>query len=74
MDNGFMSFDHYRIPRTMMLSRFVNIEKDGSFELKGDPRMVYQIMVQTRMMIIVGAAVTLWRGLTIATRYAVCRR
>lgn len=45
MDNGYISFDHYRIPRTMMLSRFVNIEKDGSFEMKGDPRMIYQIMV-----------------------------
>ena len=41
MDNGYISFDHYRIPRTMLLSRFVNIERDCSFEMKGDPRMVY---------------------------------
>lgn len=36
--------------------------------------MMYQIMVQTRIAIIVNAAVTLHRGAQIATRYAVCRR
>jgi len=31
-------------------------------------------MVQTRLAIITGSSITLWRALTIAVRYAVCRR
>jgi acyl-CoA oxidase len=45
IDNGFLSFNNVRIPRTNLLSRFVEVEKDGSFSLKGDPRVLYQIMV-----------------------------
>lgn len=45
MDNCYLSFNQVRIPRTDMFSRFVEIDKEGNFNLKGDPRMVYQIMV-----------------------------
>ena len=45
MDNGFLSFSNFRIPRTNLLSRFVNIDMEGNLELKGDPKMLYQIMV-----------------------------
>lgn len=41
MDNGYLSFDNVKIPRTNLLSRFVEIDKEGSFTLKGDSRMVY---------------------------------
>jgi len=41
MDNGYLSFDKVRIPRTNLLSRFVEIDKEGNFSLNGDPRMVY---------------------------------
>ena len=29
VDNGYLSFDHYRIPRENILSRFISVEKDG---------------------------------------------
>ena len=45
MDNGYCKFDHYRISRDMLLSRFVNVDKDGAFEMRGDPRLMYQIML-----------------------------
>jgi acyl-CoA oxidase len=57
-----------------MLSRFAEINKEGDMERKGDPRVLYNIMVMTRMAIIGGAAMFIRRALTIATRYAVCRR
>ena len=41
MDNGFLSFDKVRIPRTDMLTRFVEITKDGDLDVKADPRMLY---------------------------------
>jgi len=55
MDNGYLLFDKVRIPRTNLLSRFVDVDKEGNFSLKGDPRMVYMIMVQTRLLVIFGS-------------------
>lgn len=74
MDNAYVSFNKVRIPRTDMFSRFAEVDKEGNFSLNGDPRMVYQIMVQTRLLIIFGANYMLLHSCRIATRYAVCRR
>merc|ERR1711998_444788 len=51
VDNGYVAFDHYRVPKISMLNRYTNVSKEGEFELLGDPRMMFQIMTQTRMMI-----------------------
>ena len=74
MDNGYLSFKDVRIPRTNLLSRFVEVDKEGAFSLNGDPRMVYQIMVQTRLLVIYGSKYVLFTAARMATRYAVCRR
>jgi len=74
VDNGYLAFDKYRVPRISLLSRFVSVSKDGEFELLGDPRLLYQIMVMTRTRILFGASFALQRATVIATRYAVCRR
>lgn len=37
-DNGFMLFRNVRIPRTNMLKRFAEVDKDGKLILKGDMR------------------------------------
>lgn len=74
VDNGWMRFSHYRIPRTNLLRRFAEIDKEGNLDLKGDPRTVYQIMVQTRQLIIYGTSNLIFTGLVMATRYAACRR
>ena len=44
-DNGWLIFDHVRVPRTNMLSRFAYIDKDGSLEIRGNPKAIYQTMV-----------------------------
>lgn len=74
VDNGYLSFNQYRVPRLSLLNRFVNVSREGEFELLGDPRLLYQIMASTRTMIVLGAASVLHRACTIATRYAACRR
>lgn len=74
VDNGWLAFDHYRVPRKMLLSRFAHINKDGDFEMRGDPRLIYKIMVNTRILIIGGCSLFHGRALLVATRYAVCRR
>ena len=52
IDNGFLGFNKHRIPRESLLSRFVNVSKEGKFSLKGDPRITFQIMTKTRLNII----------------------
>lgn len=41
VDNGYLEFDHYRVPRGALLNRFVSLSKEGEFELLGDPRAIY---------------------------------
>jgi len=74
VDNGYLSFDSYRIPRKALLSRFMSITKTGDFKMKANPKVIYQIMVQTRLMIMYGSALNLFRSSLVATRYAVTRR
>ena len=74
MDNGYLRFNQVRIPRTNLLCRFAGVTADGEFEMRGDPRLLYRIMVNTRMLLIFGSGFFMYKALTIATRYAVCRR
>ena len=73
-DNGYLLFDQVKVPRSAHLSRFTEITKEGEFELKSDPRLLYQIMSLTRLAIIKGCAFNIFRSGLVATRYAVCRR
>lgn len=74
VDNGYVSFDQVRIPRKNLLARFMSITKTGDFKMKANPKIIYQVMVQTRLMIMFGCAINLLRAGTIAVRYAACRR
>jgi len=74
VDNGWLSFDHVRVPRTNLMSRFSEVTKDGELKIKGDLRILYGVMVQTRLSIIDNCNQDYWRSLVIATRYAACRR
>jgi acyl-CoA oxidase len=47
-DNGWLILDSYRIPRFNMLCRLAYIDKDGSFELRGNPKALYSTMVEIR--------------------------
>ena len=47
-DNGFLMFDQVRIPRTNMLARFSYIDKEGTFEIRGNPKALYLTMVEIR--------------------------
>ena len=73
-DNGWGIFNQVRIPRTNMLSRFSEVDKEGNFQVTGDLRVLYSIMVNIRSSIIYAAGKELIRGLKIAVRYSVCRR
>ncbi len=51
-DNGFMRFKNVKIPRFNMFSRICQVERDGTFTVNGDPRLVYQVMMFVRQSLI----------------------
>ena len=74
IDNGYLSFNQVRISRSSMLSRFVKIKKTGDMEMKAHPKLLYMVMVMTRLHIINGGVINIFRACLVATRYAICRR
>ena len=74
VDNGYLLFTQYKVPRSALLARFTEITKEGEFELKSDPRLLYSIMSTTRLAIIMGCAFNIIRASAVAVRYGVCRR
>eukprot|EP00347_Sterkiella_histriomuscorum_P006528 403352422 len=73
-DNGFQIFKNVRIPRANLLRRFAEVDREGNFTTKGDQRILYSIMLTTRVQIINYSAFSLGQALLIATRYSVVRR
>ena len=76
MDNGYASFDHVRIPRANMPSRFVRVSREGHFSRnpEANPRIGYVTMLGVRALLIGSAGETLGHACTIAVRYSAVRR
>jgi acyl-CoA oxidase len=75
MDNGYMLFDHFRIPRSAMLSRYAEVsDETGAFVSTGHPAVVYGSLTFVRGQIIMHARLVLARAVTIAVRYCSIRR
>lgn len=72
-DNGYLGFEHVRIPRENMLMRYANLTKEGVFSKQGNQKILYSIMVATRLFILYGCGWNLTMGLTIAIRYGIVR-
>jgi len=73
-DNGWMTFDHVRIPRSQMLQRFMKVDADGAVSIQGDLRLLYSVMLKVRDLIVYGSKMTVLRYSLIAIRYSIVRR
>ncbi|KAF9421515.1 acyl-coenzyme A oxidase [Podila epigama] len=74
IDNGFVRFDNYPIPRENMLMRFAKVTRDGQYIKPPHSKLAYGSMVLLRSHMVRGASMTLARAVTIATRYTTIRR
>ncbi|KAH3964189.1 hypothetical protein HBI26_174300 [Parastagonospora nodorum] len=75
MDNGYMLFNHFRVPRSAMLSRYAEVaDETGAFVSMGHPAVVYGSLTYVRGQIIMHARLVLARAVTIAVRYCSIRR
>ncbi|OCL13700.1 acyl-CoA oxidase [Glonium stellatum] len=75
MDNGYMLFDHFRVPHSAMLSRYVQLNAEtGALTKQGHPALVYGSLTYVRTNIIMHARLILARAVTVAVRYTAIRR
>lgn len=75
MDNGYMLFDHHRVPKSAMLSRYAEVSDEvGTFIRRGHPAVVYGSLTFVRGQIIMHARLVLARAVTVAVRYCSVRR
>ena len=74
VDNGYMRFNQYRIPLFNILSKYVQVDENGNYSKPPHDKLSYGTMVFVRAMIIVGAASTLAKAVTIAVRYSAVRK
>ena len=78
VDNGWIRFDHVRVPRDMLLDRFGSVRADGSYSstIDNPNRRFFSMLgalVRGRICIGGGAAIAARVALSIATRYGVRR-
>ncbi|XP_068119871.1 peroxisomal acyl-coenzyme A oxidase 1 isoform X1 [Hyperolius riggenbachi] len=73
IDNGFLSFNKFRIPRENMLMKFAKVEPDGTYVKPLSDKLTYGTMVFIRSMIVGDSARSLARACTIAIRYSAVR-
>ena len=73
-DNGWMTFDNVRVPRSHLLQRFIAVDREGSVSIEGDIRALYTTMMIIRYVLLYMSKATLAQALQIAIRYSVVRR
>ncbi|KAF9583301.1 hypothetical protein BGW38_009793 [Lunasporangiospora selenospora] len=74
IDNGYVRFNRYPIPRENMLMRFAKVTRDGKYIKPPHSKLSYGSMVLLRSQMVHGAGMILARATTIATRYTTVRR
>ncbi|RUS16031.1 hypothetical protein BC937DRAFT_91678 [Endogone sp. FLAS-F59071] len=75
VDNGFIMFDHMRIPRFNMLARFASVlPGTGEYSSPPNAKLSYGTMVFVRANIVMGVRFALARAATVAIRYSAVRQ
>ena len=74
VDNGFLRFDHVRVPRRAMLMRHARVDEDGTYHPPPVAKAAYGTMVFVRSDIVMNAALYMKKAVTIAMRYNLVRR
>jgi acyl-CoA oxidase len=74
VDNGFLRFDHVRVPRRAMLMKHSKVDPDGTYHPPPVAKASYGTMVFVRSDIVMNAALYMKKAVTIAIRYNLVRR
>lgn len=74
IDNGWIQFTQVRVPKDYMLSRWAQIDEEGSFEPSPKLALSYATLVTERIAFLAAFINTIGQVSTIATRYSCVRR
>ncbi|KAF8872784.1 acyl-CoA dehydrogenase/oxidase C-terminal [Mucidula mucida] len=74
VDNGYARFDHVRIPKDNMLSKFAGVTPEGKYVRPPHAKMNYGGMLYIRAGMVIHAGSIIARAITIAIRYTTVRR
>ncbi|GAA5987487.1 hypothetical protein JCM5350_003098 [Sporobolomyces pararoseus] len=74
LDNGWARFDHVRIPRSHMLSRFAQVTEDGQYVKPPHSKVSYGGMLFIRAQMISSLSWRMAKAVTISLRYLNMRR
>lgn len=74
VNNGYLGFDHVRIPRKNMLMKNAQVLTDGTYVKSPSSVLTYGTMVFVRVVILRDVSNYLSKAATIATRYSAVRR
>jgi len=74
MDNGFLRFNQFRVPRDALLMKYSQVTPEGEYIKPPHNKVSYGTMVLIRASIVAGASQVLGRALTVAVRYSAVRR
>ncbi|THU89410.1 peroxisomal oxidase [Dendrothele bispora CBS 962.96] len=73
-DNGFARFNHVRIPKRQMLSKFADVTDEGKYVKPPHAKLNYSGMVYIRAGLVSNCAWLMAKAATISIRYATVRR
>lgn len=73
-DNGFAVFDHVRIPKEHMLSKFAQVTRDGEYVKPPHAKLSYGGMLYIRANMVTSGGWLMAKAATVAIRYATVRR
>lgn len=74
VNNGYLGFEHVRIPRTNMLMKNAQVLVDGTYVKSPSSVLTYGTMMFVRVVILRDVSNYLSKAVTIATRYSAVRR
>ncbi|KAL0851514.1 hypothetical protein ABMA28_007305 [Loxostege sticticalis] len=73
-NNGFLGFEHVRIPREHMLMKNSKVLEDGTYVNAPSSKLTYGTMMFVRVVIVQDMCTYMAKAVTIATRYSAVRR
>ncbi|ODH38741.1 hypothetical protein ACO22_02214 [Paracoccidioides brasiliensis] len=75
MDNGYLLFNHHRVPHDAMLAGYSSVNPEsGEYTKPKNPVVVYGTLTHIRAKLVMEARLALARAVTVAVRYLSIRR
>jgi len=74
VDNGTISFNKFRAPRSSLLGRYTQVTRDGDYVPPVNPKLLYGSMLAVRVGLVSASYKVLSVASTIAVRYSCVRR